>query len=98
MDISGPLSAHDYIESILTRIAQDRFGQRNAPTLRLSADTRESGPGLSGAMEVFIHKGAGEEVLIHRESFAEVRTRDEVDDVFARTLSVVLMKHPSWPR
>jgi hypothetical protein len=96
--MSGP-DARDYLETVIARIAQDRFGQRGAPMVRLSSDTAEvPGEGLKGALEVRVRTRAGDEPLIHREAFAGVRTHADVDDVFARALSVVLMNHAEWPR
>ena len=88
-----------YVEEVLNRIAHDRFGQRDAPEFSLSADTRElPHEGLTGTLEVHIRTRTGESPLIHAESFAGLKSRDEVDDLFGRVLSVVLMRHPSWPR
>jgi hypothetical protein len=53
---------------------------------------------MRGAIEVHIRTRAGGEPLIHREPFENVATRDDVDDVFSRALSVVLMNHNDWPR
>ena len=91
--------ARSYLDTVIARIAQDRFGKRGAPMVRLSSDTAEvPGEGLKGALEVRVLTRAGDEPLIHREAFTGVKTRAEVDDVFARALSVVLMNHAEWPR
>lgn len=84
---------------VLTRLRQDQFGRRAAPTVSLSPDTVDiPGGGLRGAIEVRIKTRNGDQQLIHREPFDNVVTREEVDDVFARALSVVLMNHSDWPR
>jgi hypothetical protein len=88
-----------YVQQILGRISQDKFGQRDAPVISLSKDTYElPGGELAGAVEVHIRTRDGNAPLIHAERFSNLRTRDEVDSLIARTLSVVLMKHAEWPR
>lgn len=89
----------DYVEEVLGRIARDSFGQRDAPVVSLSEDTREDpGGGLSGTLEVHVRTRKGEMPLIHAEPFSKLGSREEVDDLFARALSVVLMNHAKWPR
>lgn len=89
----------DYVEEVLGRIARDSFGQRDAPVVSLSEDTRKDASGaLSGTLEVHIRTRNGETPLIHTERFSELGSRKEVDDLFARALSVVLMNHAKWPR
>ena len=88
-----------YVQQVLARIAQDKFGQRDAPIVSLSADTRAvEDEGLSGALEVHIRRRTGEVELIHAEPFSRLQSQTDVDDVFARALSVVLMNHAKWPR
>ena len=89
----------DYIEQVLDRIGRDSFGQREAPVISLSEDTREDpSGGLSGTLEVHVRTRKGEMPLIHAEPFSKLGSREEVDDLFARALSVVLMNHAKWPR
>lgn len=88
-----------YLDTVVARIAQDSFGQRAAPVVTLSEDTADvPGLGLRGAVEVRISKRDGSQVLFQREAFEGLKTRDDIDDLFARVLSVVLMNHTDWPR
>lgn len=88
----------DYMEIVRQRIAQDKFGKRDAPVIHISPHTSEAeGDGLFGTIEVYVRQRSGDTVLIHREPFAAVRTKEDVDDVFARALSWVLMNHTKWP-
>ncbi len=92
-------SARHYMDTVLTRLQQDQYGRRAAPTVSLSPDTADlPGGGLRGTIEVRIRTRDGDERVIHREPFDNVVTNEQVDDVFARTLSVVLMNHSDWPR
>lgn len=54
--------------------------------------------GLSGALEIYARAENGSEALVHRETFENVDDDEKVDDVIAEGLSIVLMKHPQWPR
>ncbi|MFN3656982.1 MAG: acyltransferase [Pseudolabrys sp.] len=88
-----------YLDMVVARIAQDSFGQRAGPIVTLSEDTAEApGIGVSGSVEVRIARRDGTPALLHREAFMGLKSRDDVDDLFARVLSVVLMNHTDWPR
>ena len=88
-----------HLERALAQIAQENFGRRSGPVVTLSSDTREEADGsLSGALEIRIRIRSGESPLIQRESFTGLTSRSEVDDLLARTLSVLLMNHTDWPR
>lgn len=52
---------------------------------------------LAGAAYIVQARG-GEWVEVHREPVAKMTTEDEVDDFLARGLSILLMKHPTWPK
>jgi hypothetical protein len=91
--------ARRHLETALRHIAQQSFGRRDAPQVSLSSDTRDEPDGsLTGAIEIRIHTRNGDNPLIQSEPFSRVRSRDDVDDLLARTLSVLLMNHTSWPR
>jgi hypothetical protein len=93
------IDAKHYLERALSHIAQDNFGRRAGPVVTLSSDThREADGSLTGALEVRVRRRNGESPLIQRESFTALNSRSEVDDLLARTLSVLLMNHPDWPR
>ncbi|MCZ7594390.1 MAG: hypothetical protein M5U16_05315 [Hyphomicrobium sp.] len=88
-----------YLDTVLSRIEEESFGQRDAPRVSLSGDTRQDGDGgWSGVLEVRIHTRSGDMPIIQREPFAGVQSREEVDDLLARLLSVLLMNHAEWPR
>ena len=88
-----------HLERALAQIALEDFGRRSGPVVTLSSDTREEADGsLTGALEIRIRTRNGESPLIQRESFAGLKSRLEVDDLLARTLSVLLMNHADWPR
>ena len=88
-----------YLDTVLGRIGQETFGRRDAPQVSLSGDTHEDGDGaLAGALEIHIRTRNGEMPLIQREPFSELRSREDVDDLLARALSVLLMNHADWPR
>lgn len=91
--------AKQHLERALAHIAQENFGRRAGPVVTLSNDTREDADGsLTGALEIRIRRRNGESPLIQRESFTGLNSRSEVDDLLARTLSVLLMNHADWPR
>jgi len=91
--------AKQYLERALSYIAQENFGRRAGPVVTLSSDAHQEADGsLTGALEVRIRKRDGESPVIQRESFTALSSRSEVDDLLARTLSVLLMNHPAWPR
>jgi len=91
--------AKQHLERALSQMAQENFGRRAAPVVTLSSDTHEDADGaLTGALEVRIRTRSGEEPLIQRESFTGLKSKVEVDDLLARTLSVLLMNHVDWPR
>jgi hypothetical protein len=93
---NSPLS---YLASVLGHIQQESFGRRDAPQVRLSPDAHENADGsVSGALEIYIRTRAGEEPLIQREPFEGLKSKTEIDDLLARTLSVLLMNHTDWPR
>lgn len=76
------------------------WGHRAPLTGRLEAHAAEGSPNgaLAGALEIFAQAQEGEDVLIHHEAFDGVDSAEKVDDVLARALSIVLMKHANWPR
>jgi hypothetical protein len=91
--------AKKYLERALSHLAQENFGRRAGPVVALSNDTHEELDGsLTGALEVRIRKRNGESPLIQRQSFIGLSSTSEVDDLLARTLSVLLMNHADWPR
>ena len=93
------MTVRDYFLEAIDRLTQDSFGQRNAPIVSLSEDTRDEPDGcLSGSLEVHVRTRNGAMPLIHTEAFCNVKGRQDVDDVLARALSVVLMNHAKWPR
>jgi len=93
------MNARDHLDTALRHIAQESFGRRDALRLTLSPDTHhESDGSVTGALEVCIRTPSGEEVLIQHESFTGLKSKVEVDDLLARTLSVLLMNHADWPR
>jgi hypothetical protein len=88
-----------YLTSVLGHIQQESFGRRDAPQVRLSPDTHDDADGaVSGALEIRIRTRNGDEPLIQREAFEGLKSKAEVDDLLARTLSVLLMNHMDWPR
>jgi hypothetical protein len=99
---TGPeamLDAKAYLDTALKRIEQESFGQRAAPRVSLSADTHlDHGSGWTGTLEVRIRTRDGAEPIIQEERFAGIRSRGDVDDLLASTLSVLLMNHDKWPR
>jgi hypothetical protein len=93
------MNARDHLDTALRHIAQESFGRRDAPRVTLSPDTRQQADGsLTGALEVRIRTRNGDEPLIHREMFTGLSSKTEIDDLLARTLSVLLMNHVDWPR
>ena len=76
------------------------WGHRAPLTGRLVPETveQQGTGGLEGAIEIYARADEGQDVLIHREAFDAVDSPDKVDDVIARALGIVLMKHPDWPR
>lgn len=93
------MNARDHLDAALRYIAQESFGRRDAPRVTLSPDTHQESDGsVTGALEVRIRTRSGEELLIQREGFTGLKSKVEVDDLLARTLSVLLMNHPDWPR
>jgi hypothetical protein len=88
-----------YLDTALAHIEQESFGRRDAPQVRLSPDTREESDGaVTGALEIRIRTRSGEEPRIQRETFSGLKSKSEIDDLLARTLSVLLMNHTEWPR
>lgn len=88
-----------YLDTALLHIGQESFGRRDAPQVRLSPETHENIDGsLTGALEVRIRTRKGDEPVIQRETFEDLKSKTDVDDLLARTLSVLLMNHMDWPR
>jgi hypothetical protein len=88
-----------YLDTVLSRIAQESFGRRDAPQVSLSPETAEDADGaVSGALEVRIRTRAGEHPVIQRDEFRSLKSRQDVDDMLANSLSVLLMNHAEWPR
>jgi hypothetical protein len=88
-----------YLDRALAHIAQENFGRRVAPVVTLSSDTHQEANGsLNGALEIRICTLNGEKRLIQRETFIGLNSKTEIDDLLARTLSVLLMNHADWPR
>ena len=82
-----------YLDAALDRIGQESFGRRDAPQVSLSDDTTEDVDGsISGALEIRIRTRTGEMPLIQRDEFSKLRSREDVDDMLGRSLSVLLMK------
>lgn len=94
-----PSATWQYLLATLAHIEQESFGPRAAPRVSLSSETHEDNSGaVSGVIEIRIRTRTGEEPLIRRESFSGLACKDDVHDMLARTLSVLLMNHPDWPR
>lgn len=88
-----------YLDTALGRIRQESFGRRDAPQVSLSDDTTEDADGsLSGTLEIRIRTRADETPLIQRDEFSKLTSREDVDDMLSRSLSVLLMNHADWPR
>jgi hypothetical protein len=88
-----------YLERALSHIAQENFGRRAAPMVALSSDTHQEADGsVTGALEIHIRTRNGEARLIQRAPFTRLNSKTQIDDLLARTLSVLLMNHADWPR
>jgi acetyltransferase-like isoleucine patch superfamily enzyme len=95
----GKDSVRDYMNTVLVRIAQESFGRRDAPEVTLSPDTTEDARGaLTGVLEMRIRTRDGKDPVIQREAFSALRSKEDVDDVLAHALSILLMNHAEWPR
>jgi acetyltransferase-like isoleucine patch superfamily enzyme len=93
----GPI--REYLDTVLMRIAQESFGRRDAPEVTLSPDRAEDTSGaLTGVLEIRIRTRDGKNPVIQTEAFTALRTKEEVDDMLARALSILLMNHSEWPR
>jgi hypothetical protein len=94
-----PSEARRYLDTVLSHIEQESYGRREAPQVRLSGDTHEDSDGaVSGALEVYIRTRSGNEPTIQREAFSGLMSKSDIDDLLARTLSMLLMNHAEWPR
>jgi hypothetical protein len=88
-----------YLDTALGHIEQESFGRRDAPRVSLSSDTCEETDGaLTGALEIHIQTRKGDSPMIQREAFTSLRSKNDIDDLLARALSVLLMNHTNWPR
>ena len=87
------------LDRILDHVKQDKFGGRDAPTLRLMEGTSVAEDGaLKGGFEVYIKTREGNEELLHSQSLNDVTSVKVLKDRFAEALSIVLANHRKWPR
>jgi hypothetical protein len=94
-----PSEVRQYLDTALSFIEQERIDRRAAPRVRLSSDTHEDRIGtVNGALEISIRTAGGDEPVILREVFTNLRSKEDVDDMLARALSVLLMNHADWLR
>lgn len=88
---------------LITKIAQietDRWGDRHAPVVRLSAElTEDTVAGFtSGAIEVWTPVRNGELVLFLIVPLNGVRDTDAADNRLAEAISKALAQHSRWWR
>jgi hypothetical protein len=86
----------DHLRRKIRQIETDRWGEKQAPVVRLDAAEDAAGR-LSGALEIVLRKRDGAEFVFHRESLDGVATAEAADDRLAAALSLVLSRHPKWP-
>lgn len=84
----------------IAQIETDRWGDRHAPVVRLSADVKEENAlGITaGSIEVWTPRRNGELVLFLSVSLTGVQDFDSADDCLAEAISKALAQHTSWWR
>jgi hypothetical protein len=87
----------DHLRRKIRQIETDRWGEKQAPQVRLEAVEDASGT-LAGAIEIVLKRRTGEEFVFHRESLDGVATAEAADDKLAEALSIALSRHPKWPQ
>lgn len=53
---------------------------------------------VTGGVSFRVEDGAGRRHVVHHARMDAIRDPDGLDDWLARCLSILLMKHPTWPR
>ena len=86
------------LQTILSRLLQDRFGNRDAPQVTVTDGTGICDDGtLYGAIEIRIRKRDGDMALLHRQSLDGIRDTQALKNAVAAALSQVLANHANWP-
>lgn len=84
----------------ISYIQADKWGANGGPVVGLGDDVKfNSSTGkLTGTLEVRVPKRNGDMVLVKSRTLTGVASEQEIDDILAEMLSVVLSKHDQWPR
>ena len=89
-----------HLNARIAQIEIDRWGDRHAPVVRLSADmTEDNESGITtGSIEVWTPRRNGELVLFLTISLVGVKEIENADDCLAEAISKALAQHMSWWR
>jgi hypothetical protein len=90
----------NHLHAKIAQIETDRWGDRHAPVVRISADVNENDADgfTAGSIEVWTPLRSGDLILFLTVSLSGIRDVSSADDCLAEAISKALAQHGRWAR